>query len=303
MIQMYSLGDLLSGLRHPQRGIVELNSLFHRARSNEPYYDQGIDVFEQDWDNLIILDACRADEYERQRLSGGTLMRRRSRAGATNEFLAANFRDRQLFDTVYVSANPWFVRLRDDLNSAVHEFVNVRGKQETSEDDGFDELTIGPDAVTEVAKDAAGSYPRKRLVIHYIQPHTPYIGPTGREEFEVTRGMWNQVKESDVSDETLRRAYRENLELVLNSVRDLIPKLPGRTVLTADHGEYLGERSGPLPVKTYGHFRGLYTDPLVDVPWHVFDGDSRKDIRSEQPSSDTNDESVDEQLLALGYKV
>lgn len=302
---MYSLDDVLTGLRDPQRGIIELNSLFHRARSSEPYYDKGIDIFEQDWDNLIILDACRADEYERQRLSGGDLTRKTSRAGATNEFLAANFRNRQLLDTVYVSANPWFLRLKNNLNSAVHKFINVRDKQKTSDDDKFDELTISPDPVSKIAKKTAKAYPKKRLIIHYIQPHTPYIGPTGQEAFEVTRGMWNQVKKSDISDDTLKKAYRENLDIVLNSVQSLIPQLPGRTVLTADHGEQLGERSMPLPVKTYGHFRGLYMAPLVNVPWHVFNDGSRKEIRPEQPMSDTDSESIDidNQLRALGYKL
>ena len=300
---MYSLGDFLTALEHPQRGLVELNTLFHRAKSTKPYHSQGIDVFDQNWDNLIVLDACPADEYYRQRISGGNLTEVISRAGATNEFLIANFSNKELFDTVYVSANPWYVRLKDKLNTEVHEFINVRGKEDTDEDDGIDELTISPSAVTEAAIDAAKAYPKKRLLIHYIQPHTPYIGPTGRTEFEVTRGMWNQVKKSGISDETLKQAYRENLELALDSVRELLPELPGKTVVTADHGEYLGERSNPLPVKTYGHFRGLYTPPLVNVPWHVFDDESRKEILSEAPVSDSSEESVDDQLRALGYKV
>lgn len=300
---MYSFADLATAVRDPYRGFVELNCLYYKYRSSAPYFDEGVDIFAEDWDNLVILDACRADEYSRYCLSGGDLEYRISRAGATDEFLTANFSNRDLHDTIYVSGNPWYVRLRDQLNSSVYKFINVRGKSETSKDDGINELTIGPGPITAAAKRTAKRYPNKRLIVHYIQPHTPYIGPTGQKEFEVTRGMWNQVKESDVSDKTLRKAYRENLKIVLNDVEQLINELPGRSVVTADHGEYLGERSRPIPVKTYGHFAGLYTEPLVRIPWHVFASENRKSFISEEPEAQDTDESVSEQLEALGYKL
>lgn len=280
-----------------------MNSWYHRLRSSEAYHDKGIDIFAQDWDTLIILDACRYDEYLRQRPAGGELRVVTSRAGATNEFLRANFTGRELHDTVYVSGNPWYARLRDELNSSVFRFVNVRGKHEVSETDGLDELTVGPGPVSAAARRSLESHPNKRHIVHYIQPHTPYIGPTGREHFEITRGMWNQVNASEVSDEVVRRAYRENLELVLEEVEELVNEIPGKTVVTADHGEYLGERSAPIPVRTYGHFVGLYTDPLVKVPWHVFVNGERPSIVEEESVSDDADSLVEDQLQALGYRL
>ena len=63
-------------------------------------------------------------------------------------------------------------------------------------------------------------------------------------------------------DEFLRNAYRDNLKLVLEEVKKMIGKLPGKVVITADHGELLGES-------------GLYEHPpefdnlkiLREVPW------------------------------------
>ncbi|WP_276299025.1 hypothetical protein [Halorussus lipolyticus] len=299
---MYSLAQIKTGLRNPWRTAVELNTFVHSRFGRCDYNPAGIDIFEQDWDNLIVLDACRYDEYERQSPDGGRVESRTSRAGATYEFLTANFTGRELHDTVYVSANPWYQKIRDQLGSSLHQYVPVRSKA-GEEADSIEELTVGPEPVSEKAREANDNYPNKRLLIHYLQPHTPYLGPTGREEFEIKKGMWKQVKESDVSDETLWQAYRENLELALDSVSELIADLPGKTVVTADHGEHLGDRSGPIPVKTYGHFVGLYTEELVKVPWHVYDNGERKEIVSEAPESDSATEDVDRQLEALGYKL
>jgi hypothetical protein len=83
----------------------------------------------------------------------------------------------------------------------------------------------------------------------------------------------------------------------------------GKIVITADHGELLGDRVGTLPIKTYGHVAGLYADGLVQVPWLIHQSDERSDITEDTPvgevNSTYNDENktVGERLRDLGYKI
>ena len=59
----------------------------------------------------------------------------------------------------------------------------------------------------------------------------------------------------------LRKVYKENLRLVLRYVADLISDLSGIIIITADHGERLGERKG------YSHSPRLSDPLLLEVPW------------------------------------
>jgi len=59
----------------------------------------------------------------------------------------------------------------------------------------------------------------------------------------------------------LRQAYRENLEIVLSHVAELCNELPGKILITSDHGELLGE--GGL----YSHPCGCRHPLLVEVPY------------------------------------
>jgi hypothetical protein len=82
----------------------------------------------------------------------------------------------------------------------------------------------------------------------------------------------------------------------------LIERLDGKTVITADHGNLVGERLSPVPVKGYGHPGYLRKDELVLVPWMELEYDSRREIVAESPAEDTAQPEVDkEKLEALGY--
>ena len=59
------------------------------------------------------------------------------------------------------------------------------------------------------------------------------------------------------------RSYEENLKIVMTYTKQLIVHLPpGRVVITADHGELLGERN------FFGHGKHMpRCSILLDVPW------------------------------------
>ena len=305
---MYSLSDLRQGLTSPESTLRELNRLCHSRGRQYDHNPNGINVFDEDWDNLVILDACRYDYFAEQSTLPGHLEYRRSMGGNTREFVGANFRDRRLHDTVYVTANSWYLRLREDIGAELHKVIDLHMGDEDGEyhDDQFN--IVPPEVLTSHAIRAAQEYPKKRLLVHYIQPHHPFLGPTGREYFNYPSSSLTEVieKATDATVEDVRRAYRENLDIVLESVGELVAELPGKTVVSADHGEMLGDRHAYLPFRDFGHHRGVYNDVLTKVPWQVVETGSRKRIVPEPPREglqEVNVEQLERRLEDLGYKM
>lgn len=296
---MYSLTQIKKGLSDPSMALQELNRIYFDLTNSSDYFDGGIDIFEEDWDNLIILDACRYDKFSERADLPGELHKRKSLASMTHEWVRANFTGQKAHDTVYVSANGRFAHQRDETNAEVHEFIGL-----WDTDHRYGERNLAPpEIVTGHALDAAEEYPNKRLIVHYLQPHQPYIGPTG-EQFEREKNLHEMMRSNDATDELLETAYDENLDIVLEDVRELLETLPGKTVVTSDHGELLGEREFPIPIRRYGHPSGIYLSELVDIPWLVYQNGERKEIVSDEPEStvDYDEEALEEHLKNMGYR-
>lgn len=292
---MISFSRLGRGIKYPGLAASILNKQYHTRFGRLEYNPRGINIFDQDWDNLVILDACRYDEFLRcANLSGETEVKV-SRGSASKEFIKGNFGNRDLRDTAYISANTWYGRLEEQLNADLFLYHLV-------ERDVLNGLTSSPESVTNEAFDVAEEYQNKRLVIHYMQPHRPYLGPRGREIFDPYQPFVDMVSEADVTRKQLRECYRENLQLVLDSVDELLARLTGKTVITSDHGELLGEREYPLPFRHFGHPDGVYIETLTKVPWHVIPAETRRDIQKDQPVETEHDAAeVEEHLKDLGY--
>ncbi|WP_436911251.1 hypothetical protein [Halosimplex marinum] len=307
---MYSLSQLKRGLSTPALFLREANRLYHRRLNQRDYNTDGVDIFAEDWDNLLILDACRYDMFAEQADLGGRLERRVSRGSSTREFLKGNFQGRELHDTVYVTANPQLYRHQDWLDTSFHAVDHVWMKE------GWDDehMTVLPETTTTAALRAAEEYPDKRLLVHYIQPHYPFIVDSDEPQpFDPDQaflkpdepGSWNQLLTGDLQtpDESVWRAYRNNLDRALPHVADLLTGLDGRSVVSSDHGNMVGERARPFPIREWGHPRGIYTDQLVTVPWLIVEGE-RRNIVAETPTGEreeTADDVVADRLEQLGY--
>ncbi|WP_092704600.1 alkaline phosphatase family protein [Halovenus aranensis] len=244
----------------------------------------------------------------------GTLSSRVSKGSSTVEWLRANFDGRDLRDTVYVTANPQLEENRDRWDIQLHKTINVWL------DEGWDDETgtVRAETMTEAALEAAEQFPHKRLVVHYMQPHYPFVPAEtdfdkkhlqqidGEGDGPSSENVWNQKfkGELNISRDELWAIYVDNLQYVLKYVEELLTDLSGRTVVTADHGNYVGERASPLPIQEYGHPRGLYDDPVVRVPWLVHEHGSRRNIRRSniQSSNGVEMETVSDRLRDLGYR-
>lgn len=311
---MYSFQSIKNAVEQPRLAIGEINRIIRQGlafRSVPANPDDGVDIISKDWDRLILLDACRFDLFKELASDiPGKIEKVESKASATTQFLRANFSNRELHDTVYVTANPQLYRIKNGTDGAAPINVQFHDQIQVWKESWHNEHgTVMPEKVTEAALDATKKYPNKRIIIHYLQPHAPYIGPTGinKSPTEYTN-LWGAYRKGkmDISLETAKQAYRENLELVLTHVLKLLTKLEAKTVVTADHGELLGERDSPIPIRRFGHPAHTALSGLIDIPWLVHEQGTRPQIIPENPTDNMENESFDssvikDRLRDLGY--
>jgi hypothetical protein len=268
-------------------------------RKGEAYNTRGVDVFGEDWDNLIILDACRYDTFDKLHGFDGQLDRKISRGSSTLEFLNGNVAGRTFPETTYITANPVYEKNFDGEN-----FSSVHNLFLTDSWDGGSR-TVLPETFVRQAVDLYGDNVDKRIVFHLVQPHNPFIGEFGRTVIgDETLNFWSRVMTGELAydDRDLYASYVENVLSVLSRIDDLLDAIAGKTVITADHGQMIGERASPIPIKEYGHPPGIHTPELVEVPWLVIDDDRREiTAGAVSASADVEDDVVEQRLRDLGY--
>jgi hypothetical protein len=293
------------------------NAVYFSATSRYPF---GTNIFEEEWDVLVALDACRVDalrevapEYDFIE----SVESRWSLGSASLEWYCKTFVEAYadtLSETVLLSSNPQLQYAmngrRPPINYAMpfdfsnwqtvdkEQFQSVR----TVFDYEYDNLywTTPPDIVTDHAVDVARETEYERFVIHYYQPHKPYLAGAYPEKRELTHAEaepYEAVTEGAKTQAEIREMYLDNLRLVLDSIAELLTNLDAeRVVITADHGELFGE------LGIYGHREGIPHPNLKKVPWVVT---SATDERTLTPSVDEeaapSEEEVQDQLEALGY--
>lgn len=228
------------------------------------------------WDNLIVLDCCRFDAFARHNDIAGRLIRTVSTASCTWDWLGENFSHKDMKDVIYVSANPFasYYYLRRKLG-----YIPFYKIVEVWKNGWNDELkTVHPSAVNQATLDSLNSNPEKRHIIHYMQPHHPFIGAVklvdtdaipwrnkflGRENMEERElDVFKMLQRGLVDAETIWKAYISNLMLVQGYVKKLLPSLTGKICITSDHGDSFG-RYGVF----YGHPSRVFLRELLEVPW------------------------------------
>jgi hypothetical protein len=176
---------------------------------------------------------------------------------------------------VYISGNPYISEILLEENIGRNPFHNIEEVWDWGWNTRLE--TVPPERVTEAALDA--NIPSgKRMIIHYMQPHLPFL-PTNYGDYlsetdsnqnavQITQenyglGTVEDLIGSDMSKEEFWEKYKFNLKAVLQEVDRLIGELDGKIVITADHGEAVGEYS------IYTHPVGIRIEELVKVPKKV----------------------------------
>lgn len=263
---------------------------------------------------LVVLDACRYDvfaEVAPEYLSFADLEPVRSEGRNTFEYVSRCW-DGTFDDVEYLSAAPPVssddreTYKQDTLNDLYGGFVpseHISSIRDIWRESWNESIGITPpEPVTEAALETEAD----RLVVHYFQPHTPYIGRRSllghtsgedarpREGEPVDVPVWNRIKSGDVTRAELGAVYESNLRRALRSVRRLVVETDADTVaIMGDHGEALGEYG------LHGH-PDLLEHPYVrTVPWAIVEGSQEYPDREE--TADDVSSSVESRLRSLGY--
>ena len=220
---------------------------------------------------LIILDACRYDAFKAEMNSAwmqGRLEAVHSPASCTEDWLLSQFTE-SYPDITVISAHPalnskaipvWGFRATDHFVDIMDVWV-----------DWDDELgTVHPEKMYKAYKKRLE---RKKVIMWFLQPHGPWIGETKlalpqslQLESRPVAGsdlkIVQMVREGQIDVNMLRGAYRDNLRLVLEHVKDCVTSSKAeKIVVTADHGEMLGEDWNFL------HPCEINNEILRTVPW------------------------------------
>ena len=226
-------------------------------------------ITDAEWDILVILDACRYDYFQQQNTIPGALTSQHVDSSYTIEYMKTYFPD--TYPITYVSANP-LVNSKMPLfgYNAPEHFAEIIDVWQFGWDPDLD--SVPPSTVTKAALPHLAD---PRVVVHYIQPHVPYIGATRfpapatnwAPDFAVLEHLHEMmplpvVVYTQEQTQTWRRAYRDNLQLALPAVKDLVDCAPPnrRIVVSADHGELLGEDG-------LKYHPGIRHPLLNTVPW------------------------------------
>lgn len=276
-------------------------------------------IQKKDWDFLIILDACRYDYFEKvyDQYLKGDLKKVNSVGSDTPDWLTGTFKDGEAYkDVIYISANPFVnskgVEFVEDFDAS-QLFYKVFNVWEWKFN--FNYMTVLPEVLGKASRLAKARYPNNPQIVHFMQPHWPYLGKDPLDEAfpgPLTQA-WEEEKNKNIFDriggafenfaksllgelrvrrikdalnlrrpdpeelfawkygvDTLREAYEENLHLVLEEVVKFVDRVPGEIVVTADHGEFLGEDN------LFSHQSWSDSPILREIPWLRVEGKKDK---------------------------
>jgi hypothetical protein len=292
----------------------------------------GKQIFDEEWELLIVLDTCRvdalrevADEYEFL----SEIDQVTSIGSSTLEWISQTFVEehrQKIQNTGYVVCNGWSKRiLQEGVGPEDHHFGRLGNwlaspDWTTVGDDAFQTLDFvydytesdlrsidsgggkgverHPRYTTDRAISVADHESPERLVVHYQEPHSPYIADALAEDRKLKfheSDPWEFLKTGGSKD-VVWDSYLADLRLVLDEVELLLDNVDAdQAVITADHGEAFGEAD------TYGHGAAHFHPYIRSVPWVITSAEDRGDYEPELESRDADERDVGEMLQDMGY--
>lgn len=271
----------------PARGALEAGfaaylGLWHTLATR---LEPGTNVYEREWDALVVLDACRvdalravADEYP----FVGSVGSIRSVGSSSHEWMAHTFTGEyrgEIRRTAYTNPNgfselcfldgeypprrtvPFGSFDWDVVEAAEFGLLDINWQRGHDPELGI----VAPRFMTDRGIHIGREVEFDRLVVHYYQPHVPYLARAVAEDRPTTpleSDPWAQLRQGEATREEVWDLYLDNLRFVLNDVALLLTNLDAdRVAITADHGDAMGE------LGAYGHPEGLPHPKTRRVPW------------------------------------
>lgn len=278
---------------------IKMSEVGHRFK---PYQYNTTSIWDREWDLLIILDACRpewiqqvSDNYSHL----GDVETLHSVGSHSREWINATFDTEyaeELSQTLYVTGNHYANQIDRSLLA----------KFETAHDYGnwaYEAAAPPAHIITDLAIAAARESTWDRCIVHYMQPHKPFL-ERGNDRTEYNVIPWSigyepyrRVLRGNLSVEGLHAAFRSNLEYVLFEVETLFKNIDApEAAITADHGQALGEDG------LWDHAVGVNHPIMRRVPWVETTAEDQHTHSPEKyEQTDYDQATVKNNLEDLGY--
>jgi hypothetical protein len=298
--QRVSDGWDLSAFPRDLRGFWQMSLAVLGRRVN-----YGLNVFDREWDVLIVLDACRYDLFEEFAPEHPVYDRFDSVepvyscASATPEWIPKTFNqdhDDLVSRTHYVSGTGYSTKIEPGRVHAVDEVWGYAVDPESK--------VTRPEAVTNAAIRAYRESDAERFIFHYLPPHAPFLHCPGKYDSigdgaGGTQTVWNGLQDGRFDADEVWEDYGRNLGPGLDEVETVLDNVSGKVVVTADHGNALGEWG------IYGHPNYVPVPAIKRVPWAEATGAGRDEYEvkdDDEVATGLGEQDLDEHLRALGYK-
>lgn len=305
-----ALLDALSATRIGRRAALAYRRCWATATAR---YPPGTNVFEREWDLLVVLDACRVDalrtvapEYDFL----GPVDSVTSVGSTSSEWIANTFRlehSPEIARTACVTSNAYVQAVVEDRQYpggtdhvvAPDALAVLDQPWRYVPDEQVPFFHVPPRYVTDQAVAVARSHDPGRLLVHYRPPHAPYTAGAIAEDRDLAsheKDPFGALRDG-VDPELVWAAYLDELRRGLDEAARLLRNVNAeRVVITADHGEAFGEWG------VYGHPMGMLHPTVRRVPWVET---TATDTGTYEPSAgsprDAGSRDVDEHLRNLGY--
>jgi len=286
------------------------------------WFPWGTNIFDREWDALIILDACRVDalrevedEYEFIEVDDSITSLGSTSFEWMNHTFDPDYRE-EIERTAYVTGNGYTERVLGEGGETGHAAMPFGPSNYDVVDaddfgyleelwrmdfDGDSEWVVGdestrphPRYTTDRAITAGREQDTDKLVIQYMYPHDPFPLADNPDLYR----PFDSLRSGTASRESAWNEYLEHLRFVLDEVEILLNNLDAENVvITADHGEAFGE---------YGFYRHVIGCPLPcmrKVPWVKTSGEDTKEYEPTAPASESTTQTVtaEKRLEDLGY--
>ncbi len=327
-----SLENIKKAVKHPIRALDEviLEQVYRLPVTLwNSQHTIGTNIFDREWDVLIILDTCRVDamqEVKNEYSFINDIDTVTSVGGSTFEWTARTFDKQhinQIKDTVLINGQNSVYQVLGEKQQQTNEkhllfralrfYPTVEITELKKHEPVFKYKRWGgqgptnltaktpPRYVTERAIETSRQNNHDRLIIHYLQPHSPWVANALKEDRDLNEyedDWWGYLtKTGDV--ETVWQSYLDDLRYVLDDIELLLENIAAeKVVISADHGEAFGEYG------ILGHKIGSIHPKIRKVPWVVTTGEDTQSYTpdTEEPTiSDVSREELNRQLRALGY--
>lgn len=280
----------------------------------------GTNVYNNDWDILVILDTARIDAMQTV-ASNFDFIRQvdsiRSLGSTSSEWIAKTFSseyNQEISNTVLLSANPHVQHTLYDRQFPEHDknaffaftawdtvqpndFEYIEQPWQYATNERYDHVL--PEDMADRAVSLYRERNPDRMIVHYMQPHRPHIAQAYEKDRELTdseRDPFTYLKNGG-NRERVFSNHVSDLEFVLETgVKPLLRNVDADTVaITADHGDGFGENW------CYAHIAGDPRKQVRRVPWIETKATDHSELEPTMTPSEDVEDKTEDRLEALGY--